>query len=355
MKKTFIAILSLIIIIGAIVLVLVNNKKTLDDKKVVIDRSEIQISVETQPVQMRSTSSDISLPATITAYEEANVSSASSGRISSLNIDLGVNVTKGQLIGTLDVEELELKLKAIELSIEKLNRDYERNKVLVAGNAANANLVADSKFELEGKKIEAAQLMKQISNASIIAPISGIVTDKKMISGEYANMGAVLATVVDIRTLKAKIYLSERTVFKLKLGQSVEFNSEVYPEQVFPGTVTYISPKGDDNHNYLIEVSIQNSKNIFLKAGMYGMVNFHAVNDQKSLQIPKIALVDGVKNPYVYVVLNGKAIERKLILGSENVEFIEVVGGLKEGDVIVLSGQINLMDGSNIKIINTNQ
>ncbi len=355
MKKTIITILSLIVIIGAIVVLLVKNKKILDDQKVIIDRSEIPISVETQAVKMLLASGDISVPATMIALEEANVSSAASGRISSLNIDLGVNVRKGQIIGTLDAEEASLKLKAAELSIEKLNRDYERNKVLVAGNATNATVVADSKFDLENKKIEVAQLKKQISNTSIIAPISGIVTDKKMISGEYANIGAVIATLVDISTLKAKIYVSESKVFKIKLGQTVEFRSEVYPQAVFPGSVTYISPQGDENHNYLIEVSVQNSKNVLLKAGMYGEVNFNAVNDYKSLQIPKTALVDGVKNPYVYIALNGKSVERKIVLGPENGEYIEVVEGLKEGDLVILSGQINLMDGSNIKIISTNQ
>ncbi|HRB66556.1 MAG TPA: efflux transporter periplasmic adaptor subunit, partial [Chitinophagales bacterium] len=111
----------------------------------------------------------------------------------------------------------------------------------------------------------------------------------------------------------------------------------------------YIAPKGDENHNYKVEVHIPNSG---YKAGTYVQVKFSFKKPADALQIPKMALVEGVKNPYVYVV-NGNSIAiRKIVLGEEVGQNIIVRSGLTPGDKVVTTGQINLTEKSKIQIIN---
>lgn len=333
----------------AIIVLLIRNKKILDSKKVVSDRSRVPVSVILKKAEVLSVEGTLSLPATLSAREEANVASAASGRIESLNVELGSKVTKGQVIGRLDTRENQIKLQSAELAIEKLQRDYERNQALAAGNATNANAVHDSKYDLDSKKLEADQLRKQISDGNVIAPISGTITEKKMKAGEFASVGATLLTVVDISMLKAQVYVPESSVFALSPGKKASISTEVYPGELFNGTVIYVSPKGDDNHNYLVELVVQNNKASKLKAGVYAIVKFDLGGQQKALQIPKAALVDGIKNPYVYVAKNGKAEERKIVLGREAGENMEVLSGLKVGEQVIISGQINLLNGSVIQ------
>lgn len=349
--KRILTIAAVVIPMAIIVLLLIRNKKTLDSKNVVSDRSAVPVAVTVQTARQLPVVGDLTLPATVSANEEANISAATSGRISSLTIELGSRVTKGQVIGHLDMKENEIKLQSTELAVEKLRRDYERNKVLIAGNAVNLTAVQDSKYDLDSKILEAEQLKKQISNGSIVAPISGTITAKNMVAGEYANTGTTIATMVDIFSLKVKAYVPESSVFKLKMGQSATISTDVFPGKTFDSRITYISPKGDDSHNYLVELSVQNNKASELKAGVYALVRFAIGGSQETLQMPKMALVDGIKNPYVYVAKDNKAMERKLVLGRENGENIEVLDGLSDGDQVVTTGQINIVDGSNIKII----
>jgi RND family efflux transporter, MFP subunit len=346
-------ILVIVAVLSAIIVILLMNKKKLDDDKKVIDRSSIPVSVTVSPVTKFNTNNNFTYAAIIYAKDEAIISAETAGKIQSLHNELGTYVKKGEVIGKIDAQENEIKLKSAQLSIEKLSRDYERNKVLVAGNATNANAVRDSKYDLDSKKLDAAQLNKQIANSNIIAPISGIIIDKKMVAGEYANVGSAIATVVDVYHLKVKVYVPELNVFKLKQGQKVTITTDVFPTEKFSGAISYISPKGDDNHNYLVEIIVENNAKLSLKAGVYVLVTFNTTGKTiQTLQIPKIALVEGIKNPYVYIADNNKkAIEKHIILGKENGEYIEVLNGLNERDKVIISGQINIVNGSNVKVI----
>lgn len=353
-KKRILTVLAVLLAISSIVFTLLKNKKTLNENKMPVNRSQIPVTVTVDTVKMMKMNGALMLPATLAAWEEANISAETSGRIENLTIELGSIANKGQVIGHIDATENRIKLESAALAIEKLNRDYERNKILVAGNATNANAVKDAQYDLDSKKLEAAQLRSQIAKANIISPISGIVTEKKAVTGEFVNNGSVIASVADTRHLKAKVYFPENQIFLLRAGEKARITTASFPGETFEGVVTYISPKGDDNHNYLVELSVTNNKRNALKAGLYVQAVFDATKDEQVLQIPKAALVEGLKNPYVYVAENNLARESKLVLGRENGEYVEVVSGLKEGEKVITSGLINILPGSHIEAVHKN-
>jgi len=350
--KRIITIIVIVAIPVAIILGLMINKKTLDERKQPIDRSNIAVKVTIDTVSLKSIDGVISQPATLLTDDDAVVSAETSGKISSLNIQLGTAVTKGQVLGRIDVRETQQKLDAALLSITKLTSDYERNKVLLAGNATNANTVTDAKYELDSKKLEAAQLRTQINNATIKAPSNGVVTNRQKIVGEYVTTGTTIATLTNINTLKANVNVPESQILQIKKGQKAIITSDAYSGERFAGVVTYVSPKGDDNHNYIVQLAINNTRAMQLKGGLYVNVEFTAAKmNQSLLMINKNALVEGVKNPYVFVFKNGVVQKRKLVTGIEDGDYIEIKSGLSAGELVVTSGQINLSDGSKAQII----
>lgn len=350
-SKRIITILVVALMPIAIFFGLAVNKKALEDAKKPIDRSNIAIKVTVDTVSLKTVDGSFFLPATIIADEDAAITAEVAGKISGLNIKLGTTVKKGQVIGNIDVTESRQKLDAALLSITKLTSDYERNKILLAGNATNANAVTDAKYELDAKKLEAAQLRTQLSKANIIAPASGIITDKQKVLGEYVATGTVIASVTNMRSLKANVSVPESQIMSIKKGQTASVTSSAYSGETFSGTVSYISPKGDENHNYTVQLLIANASSVPLKVGLYIDIQFPGTASSKSLMmIPKNALVDGVKNPFVYVYSNGVVAERKLVTGTESGDYIEVKNGLGKGELIVTSGQINLSDGSKAQI-----
>lgn len=350
--KRVITILLIVSVLAAIIIGLMMNKKKLNEAKQPVDRSNIVVKVTVDTVSMKTVTGAVTQPATLITDDDASVSAETSGKITSLNIQLGTTVRKGQVIGHIDVTETQQKLEAALLSINKLTSDYERSKVLLAGNATNANAVTDAKYELDAKKLEAAQLRTQISKADIIAPSNGVVTQRNKIAGEYVTTGTLITAITNMSTLKANVSVPENQVLQIKKGQKAMITSDAYPGERFTGIVNYISPKGDDNHNYPVQLAINNTGSMQLKAGLYVNVQFAlAATNQSLLMINKNALTEGVKNPLVFVFKNGMVEKRKLVTGMEQGDYIEVKSGLSAGELVVTGGQINLSDGSKAQIV----
>lgn len=351
MKKRIAIIAVVLALFASIGLVLARNKKAIDAQKVVVDRSQIPVSVAVARVALLPVDGSLQLPAVLEPSRQADISATTPGKITSLRIALGSSVGAGQVVGTIDSRQQQLSVKDAQEALQKAQADYQRNKELFEGNAGTAQSVKDAQYALESARVRVQQAGRQLGEGAIKAPISGIITAKNGEVGEYANPGASLATVVDIYTLKAVVYVGEKDVYQLKLGQSAAITADVLPGKSLPGKVSFISPVGDENHNYRVELAVSNPS-VVLKAGTYIKVAFDMGSQYTALQIPKLALVEGTKNPYVYVVNGAQAQVRKLTVGRELGEHIEVLSGLKEGDEIVTSGQINLVDGSKITRIN---
>jgi membrane fusion protein (multidrug efflux system) len=349
--KKFLIIGGILALVALVTLKLVSNKKKINENKQIVDRSKIPVSVSVAIVEEKPIGGSFQLPASLDPIEESDIAVTVSGKITRLSIQNGSRVSKSQIIGTIDSQLKQLNLEAVELSEAKLKRDYERTQELFEGKAATETSVIDAKYAYDNKRIEADQLRKQIADANIVAPFSGIISNKNLNEGEFANVGTIIATIVDIQQLKGVVYVNEKDAYQLAVGQTVSISSEVFPGKQFSGKISFVSPKGDASHNYRVEVLINNNDKNTLKAGTYVLVTFTSERNTSVLQIPKIALAEGLKNPYVYVVTGNKVTARKIVPGREIGENVEVVGGLEKGEQIVINGQINLLDGSIISIV----
>jgi len=340
-----------IFIITALIAILASNKHKLNEAKKPVDRSQIPVTVTSFKIKSTEFSAQTILPARLKPYEEANISVQTSGLINYLNIDLGSKVTKGQIIGAVDTKIAQLNLKSTVLSKDKLKDDYHRAKELYEGKATSEiNLIA-AKYNYENTSVQAELINQQIENANIIAPVSGVITTRNFKAGEIINAGTPIAYVVNVNKLKATVYLDESEVYYINPNQPVEVSSQLFPDKIITGNVIYISPNGDENHNYQVDILINNTPEK-LKAGTNVSVSFNFETRRNQILIPKKALVNDKKEPYVYVIKNNTAHARQVKIGISQGENIVVINGLSDGEEIVLSGQINLAEGSKVNVIN---
>lgn len=354
MERKWILPLVLIVLALGIGLRLAGNKKKLDAARRPIDRSGFTIPVNTMVTAIGAVEGSFTVPGTLEACEHARVMVQSQGKLASLHVDLGSRVTKGQVLGSLDVAQKQLELAAAELQLEKLRKDHDRYKDLLTGKATTEASYDEARFAFQSQQVKVDQIRQQVRDAQVVSPVNGTVVARNVEVGEYVSANTAVVEVVDVSRLKAKVHVSERDAYRLKEGDAVAITSDVFPGEVFQGRVTFVSPRGDASHNYEVEVAVQNENTHRLKSGTFINARFDTGSGVQLLTIPKNALGEGVKEPYVYVVTGDSAEarvrRRDLVLGREIGDRVEVTSGLEPGETVVVSGQLNLVEGSRVRV-----
>ena len=364
MKKNKIIISVIAILIIAIFVTLSRNKSEIDEKNKAVDRTKIPVAVTIEKAVFGELITSNNYPATIKAENEANIFSQINGMISSLNMELGQVVKKGQVIGKIDTKTLIINLQIAQaayntakLNKAKLYDDYKRAEDLFNHKAGTEMNMLNAKYASEKAINDCENALQQvnfnkqqIANANIIAPLSGIINAKNSKEGEFVNPSVVIGSVTNISSVKATAYVNQSLVYSLTIGQTVNVFANALSSN-FSGKIQYISPKADANHNYQVDVLVSNTGTIKLKPGTDVELQFNA-KPSKGILIPKLALVVDRKDPFVYVVENGVAKGRKIQIGSSDTDKVHVLSGIEANEEIVVNGQINLFDGSKVKVLN---
>ena len=135
----------------------------------------------------------------------------------------------------------------------------------------------------------------------------------------------------------------------LRNGDSVKVIATVYPDKFFSGKITFIAPMADASLNFPVEVEIENNITKDLKAGMYGTANFTSMENM--MIVPRNAFVGSVKENKIFIVENGIAKLKNVTSGEIIGDKVQILKGLNNDDLVIVTGQINLLDGSKIEII----
>jgi RND family efflux transporter MFP subunit len=348
-------IISIIIVLVIVVFSVVRLKKSHDIINIQKSNSGIATEINVNVVEVKEMSSGrtLNLTGTLSPVTELNIAAQAQGQITSLNVELGQFKQKGSVVATIDNRLKQLALQTAKVSEAKLKRDLERYDNLYKGGTATEQQLDDAKNAYENAKIQLEQTEKQLSDATVIAPISGIITQKQVEQGDFINIGNTIANIVDISKLKIKLNVSESNVYLLNKGDFAKVTTEIYPGNVFNGHISYINAKGDDTHNYQVEIEMPNSDKYPLKAGTFVNVEIAVPGKSTALFVPREALQGSWQDAHVYVADNGKAVLKKIEVGTGNDQYLQVLSGLRKGEKIVVTGQINLTNGKEIKIIET--
>ena len=349
MKKITIIIISLVVVALIVFRLSTNNKKINNNKNVSTDLAYVSVNVS--PVSKMVVDNSLKLTGYMEANSEINIAAEALGTITSLNAELGQKKLKGDVIATIDDK---LKILAVQKAKNlkvKLEKDLGRNKNLYKGGSITEQQLDEAQNTYDDAVIQFEQAEKQLKDATIKTPITGIITKKQIKQGEYVNIGNPIVTIVDISKLKIKLNVSEANVYQLKLGDKTIITTDVYPGVVFEGNISFISSQGDDSHNYPVEIVIPNNSKYPLKSGTFANVMIKLPLEAEALYIPRESLLGSITDAEVYVAENSKAIRKKIVVGSGNDKYIKVISGLKEGEEVIVNGQINLSENKAIKIV----
>src|SRR5712692_3130411 len=296
---------------------------------------------------------------------KVEIKSKASGIVKKLYVDYGDKVKKGQVLAELDKEEIQARVaqaraqgmakegvvsasalddaqKNYEMSLNKQNVSKAQLQVLQAKIGQAQGQVAQDRANLK-------QLEEQLGYTTIESPIDGIILSRDVEIGDAVSSILVLgssATLVmtlgDTSEVYVKGKVDESDIGKVYLGQPARIKVESYKDKTFTGKVNKISPMGVEKDNvttFEVRVSINNPEGV-LKANMTANAEIILEEHKAVLQIPEGSIIyDKDKKASVEVPdPKGKEGKKKIAvnIGISNGAKTELLGGLKEGDQVVL-------------------
>ncbi len=273
------------------------------------------------------------------------------GKVIDLKKRKGDYVKAGEVIAKVDPSSLEEQLALANANLEKLEKDAQRFENLLEGEAITQRQVEEVEIGIKNITTQIALIEENLQNTALKAPISGYINMLFIEDGSFVGGGMQIAEIVDINTLKLMVRVAEERVVQIRKGQKVKILMDVFPDHVFSGTVTLVAVKADFGGKYQVEVQLDGKKGLPIKAGMFAKAVF-SEDIAETLVIPRAAIISSIQSPEVFQIQNNRAQKKSIEIDYSNSEIVEVTNGLNPGDTIVLSGQINLVDGTKVKVVN---
>lgn len=353
MKKLLYIVIG-IAVIALIAFILMNNKKENEAKTAIVAEKNAAVSVKIDTVKTEEVSLDFISNGNFEPTQELKFSAEKSGKVVKVLAKEGDYVTVGQTLAIVRSDVLNVDAQTANASYQNAVTDYNRYENAFKTGGVTKQQLDQAKLAMVNAKSQLTQANINVGDTRIKAPISGFINKKyiepgSMLTGAPATE---LFDIVNVSKLKLKVTVNESQVASLKVGTTINVSASVYPDKTFSGKITFIASKADESLNFPVEIEIANNASNDLKAGMYGTAEFASKQQKQSLMIvPRNAFVGSVSSNQIFVIENGAAKLKTVTAGRILGDKVEILKGLSDGEHVIITGQINLQNGSKVEII----
>jgi RND family efflux transporter MFP subunit len=360
------------------------------------------VEIDAAKVETREIVRSVEAVGTLDPNEEVTVSNQVEGTVEKLFVDLGDAIRAGDLIAELDTRELDLNVRQQEAALQQElarvgladpNASFDEATTSQVRQAEAA--FADAKIRLErarklaesgvlaqqqldaqqaqydgaeaalrssretvrniratiaARKTALSLAQKKLADAKVIAPLAGFVKDRPASAGQFLKANSPVVTIVQNSPLKLHADVPESAVAYVRTGRPVQFHVDAFPERTFEGKITRLSPSVDQQSRTLKLEAIVNNAEGLLKPGFFARVSIQTDRKDKALVVPAEALVSVSGIERIFVVENGKAADRIVRSGARLGPAVEILEGLKEGDLVAKSNLGNLQQGREVSV-----
>jgi RND family efflux transporter MFP subunit len=329
-----------------------------------VNRGDLIVSLETEEISLQLKQAEAGL-----AVAEANLAAMKIGARPGERVQANNAVAQAEANyenakqNTIRMEALYVagaiplqQLEAAQLQLVQAETGYKSAKetqAILEQGATKENL-AVAEAQVKQAEAGAALIRAQLKNAMVTAPITGVVAAVNIEQGELAGAGMPVAIILNTDMVDVEINVSEANINQVNKGSEVKVLVSAVSSEPLIGIVETVSPAvNPQTRQFPVKISLQNQEGL-LKPGMFARVFLVTAKETNALKIPKEAVVADNGRPYVYVVVNGVAVKKEVILGLRltNNSRIQIISGLVLGEEVVIKGQHRLADGRAVMVEN---
>ncbi|WP_456617637.1 MULTISPECIES: efflux RND transporter periplasmic adaptor subunit [unclassified Bradyrhizobium] len=324
----------------------------------------------------------VTLPATTTAFEAANIFARTSGYIEKRYVDIGDRVKKGDLLAEITAPELDQQIAQAQATLAQnqaaLQQAQASRELADVTNARDSNLVKQgwltaqqgdndrltlraqqaavnvAQSNISAQEAQIRVLQQEKAYQRVVAPFDGVITQRNVDNGSLVQSGSTfMFTLMHSNVIRTQVFVPQDEAFGVAPGVDAEIHVPEIPNRTFPGKVTRIATAlQPGSRTLLTEIDVPNPDGA-LNPGIYCTVELSIPRRTPSMTIPADALVFDQNGLHVAVVRNGTVHLQKVSIARDFGTEVEVRDGVQPGDQVVLNPTVNLTEGSKVAIRKT--
>ncbi len=286
-----------------------------------------------------------------------------SGLVESVDFQSGDEVKAGTVLLRLKADDDIAKLQSLEANAQLAEIVYQRDeKQWRAQAVSQATLDADA-ANLKSAKAQVAQQRAELDKKVLRAPFSGRLGIRAVDVGQFVNAGTTVVTLQALDPIHVDFFLPQQALGEIKVGMPVSVQVDTYPDKQFTGRISALDPKVDtQSRNVQVRATLHNADHKLLP-GMYAKVDIDTGAPSRYLTLPHTAIAFNPYGETVFVIEDkGKSekgqpnlVARQTFVttGPARGDQVAVLKGIKEGDTVVVAGQVKLRNGTPVLIDNS--
>ena len=294
----------------------------------------------------------------VEAESSTSVSFTGSGTVLRVAVEEGQHVQKGQFIAEMDATQARNMLANCEAQMRQANDALERMKQLYDQNALPEVKWVETQSQVAQAKAQLDMARKSLADCRIYAPVSGVIGQKMMSSGETALPSQPVCTILNINNVKVKVAVPEKEIGRFSASTPTEIRVEALGETFMGGAIEKGVQADPVSRTYEVRINVENPGEKLLagmvcevKVGGCDSVAAHETGNT-TVMVPITAVqrsADG--SMFVWKTEGGKAHRAKVTLGEASGNRIEVTSGVKKGEKVIVKGYQKVSEGSEVEEI----
>ena len=313
-------------------------------------------AVETVAVQRMDIKSTVEATGTIRPVDSVEVSSKITARINSVLVKENDVVTAGQVVATLDGKDYEAKRDQAQYRVTNTRAKYNRMSYLESIGAKSKSDLEDAEYNYDTAQSTLEEANSDANETIITAPISGVVVGEPKTAGTMAVQGSdnptVIMRIADLSKKQIKAKVDETDIGNIRIGQEATFTVDAFTDKKFTARVSKISQTDVTNSwdtsssasssssgtsviYYYVTLDVDDPENLLLPA-MTARVVINTADRNDALVVPLSTLKTDAAGSYVLVLQEDGSQETRYVeTGIYSDEYVEILGGLSEGERVV--------------------
>lgn len=308
-----------------------------------------------QKGEIRST---VTYTGTVTPWHEVAVYPRTNGWLERILVDVGDRMQRGQVLVRLDKREMQTTQAERQAHLVFLEQEFQRDSRLVQEKAIPQSEADRTRMMYEAAKAQVANIKTLLSYTEITAPIDGLVTERLLLNnpGQLVNPGTPILKLADVSRMRVQVKVAEKDGPRLTSGRQGAGTEALVRipalgDKTFATTVSEVFPPLDPGTRTTTAELVVDNRDGSIHAGMYAIVDLVLGKKTDAVLIPRQAVLPIEGQPTVFVTDSVVAMKRPVTLGLAAKDQVEVLDGVKEGELVITKGSRGLTDFQEVRVV----